>query len=117
MENKTAFTAYKFVKSEENRDYTPKGFNRYHRETVAAEIEWRNRGPNFDTDVLRRTSAYEEAEDLFYELTMSGSREEAMFCLRHWMDKAWAWQWREKNWEIFFLAAYYIYKKLEQEEA
>ena len=89
------------------------GFDRYDRNQIAGEIEWRNRGSNFDFDRLRKTNEYEEIKDLYYEFTMSGDREEAMAWLNHWMDKSWAWKSRVSEWETFFLAAYDIYKDLE----
>ena len=107
-------TAYEFIKKDDHYDYTPQGFNRYDMNQIAGEIGWRTRGPNFDTEAIRTHKEYEEAQNLYYEFTMSCNREEAMFWLKHWMDKAWAWKLRLREWEEYFYAAYDIYKSLEK---
>ena len=113
--------AMDFVKQDERIDFTPRGLYRYDVNVEACNIEWRNRGENFDTEniKLRKSEEYLEAQDLFYELTMSCTVQEAMFWLKQWMYKARAYAGTKldmKTWEAYYLAAFDIWHKLWIEE-
>lgn len=69
------------------------------------------RNPNKD---LRSQRCYKEAEDIYYELTMSCNKGEALAWLRYWMSNAIAYglATNDTKWGYYFLAAYDIQNRL-----
>lgn len=101
-------TAYEFTRFES--DYTSKakaGF--YDANIIASLLEQRNSGKD-----LRKQPEYKEADFVYFELTGSCDRQEAMSWMKYWMANAIAYgiQTGDTKWGYFFLAAYDLMQEL-----
>lgn len=101
-------TAYEFTRFEPTFTYADRA-RVYDANMLASLLVQRN--PSKD---LRTQREYREAEDIYYELTMSCDRGEALAWLRYWMANAIAYGLTTKDtkWGYFFLAAYDIQSRL-----
>lgn len=65
---------------------------------------------------LRKQREYQDAQDMFIDVTMSCDMEEAIGSLEFFREKAVAYglETKDKNWGYFFLAAYDLEKRLKE---
>jgi hypothetical protein len=100
-------TAYEFTRF--TADYTAKEVaKKYDLGTLEFLINYHS------TENLRETPEYEEAKDIFYELTMSCNEAEAINWAKYWIMNAIAYgnQTKNKDWRQKFLAANDLYEYL-----
>ena len=102
-------TAYEFTRFEADRTYLLKAKG-YDIDVIAMKIDLANLSRN----CFRDTVEYANAQDVFYDLTMSCNDKEALRWLGHWMLNAIAYasQTKDLDWRIFFIAAYDIYNSI-----
>lgn len=102
-------TAYQFTRFEADRVHTLKarGFDI---DIIKMQIGLSNPNKNF----FRNTKEYKDAQNTYYDLTMSCSKEEAIEWMCRWMLNAIAYasQTKDLNWRVFFMAAYDIHAAL-----
>lgn len=100
--------AYEFTRFE--ADFTAKEKARgYDLGTIEFLIQYNN--PTID---FPSTEKYKEAYDMFLELTMSCSYNEAVNWAKYWVMNAIAYgnQTKDRDWRYFFMAANDLYKYL-----
>lgn len=99
-------TAYDFIKT----DYTKKAKHQtYQANTLAFLLIQSNPGKD-----LREQPEYKEAEDAFYDSTMSCNREEAINWMSYYQSNAIAYglATNDTRWGYYFLAAFDIQQRL-----
>lgn len=101
-------TAYEFIKLKVSNN-SPRQAEMYDANVLERLLVYRNSGKD-----LRKQREYKEAEDAFYDCTMSCDRDEAKECMAYFMGKAIAYglQTQDTKWGYFFLAAFDIHKRL-----
>ena len=100
--------AYEFTRFEADKVNTLKAKG-YDIDTVAYLIDYNNPDKNY----FRDTKEYQEAQDVFYELTMSCNLKERIGWMKRWMLNAIAYGFsKDLNWRAFFMAAYDIHSNL-----
>lgn len=101
-------TAYQFTKYQNDRTHLLKAKG-YDIDTVAFMIDYNNPGKNY----FRDTAEYEDAKDVFYEVTSSCDKDEAIHWMQYFMLNAIAYGYtKDLNWRTYFMAAYDIFISL-----
>ena len=111
-------TAIELIKKNEGRSYRFEGLYGYHKETEAARAEWRQRGPDFDFEGIRKKPTYKDAQDSIIELTMSCSHPERVHWMEYFMDMAHAFcchgsAQELELWDMIYLAAFDLWKLMQ----